>query len=163
MNGRLCGLSTGEALSWWCAATTSNNALVDFTTAPDWADAGMPDFVNNTEDTDQNPISTGCGMAFVSWLASQGHTLPQVAQAVVNLGDGGTFADVYAKLTGNPAHDGWPTFKQAVNALPGGVTGDAPFGAFPCTERRAHTTIKTEPNRPHGTTTKPRNTPDKTP
>src|SRR5947209_8583885 len=32
MNGNLCGESTGEALSRWCAAVCSNNALSDFTT-----------------------------------------------------------------------------------------------------------------------------------
>src|SRR6266481_1727682 len=64
MGGDLCGVSTGEALSRWCAATTSSNALDDFATAPQWADQGMPDFVNHTEPTDQKANSTGCGMAF---------------------------------------------------------------------------------------------------
>src|SRR6266478_7204615 len=36
MGGDLCGVSTGEALSRWCATTTSNNALDDFATAPQW-------------------------------------------------------------------------------------------------------------------------------
>src|SRR5690349_8004154 len=30
MGGNLCGLSTGEGLSRWCAALTSDNALSDF-------------------------------------------------------------------------------------------------------------------------------------
>jgi hypothetical protein len=131
MNGRLCGYSTGEALSRWCAATTSNNALADFSTAPDWANAGMPDFVNTTEGTDQDAVSTGCGMAFMSWLASEGYTLPQVAQAMVKLGDSGTLAGLYAELSKNPAGTAWPKFKEAIDALPGGVTDDVPFGAFP--------------------------------
>jgi hypothetical protein len=37
MNGNVCGLSTGEAISRWCAADTSNNALSDFATAATWA------------------------------------------------------------------------------------------------------------------------------
>jgi len=37
MNGNLCGESTGEALSRWCAAVIGNNALADFATAPTWA------------------------------------------------------------------------------------------------------------------------------
>src|SRR6202790_4971262 len=41
MGGNLCGVSTGEALSRWCAAVIGNNALSDFTTAPQWAQAGM--------------------------------------------------------------------------------------------------------------------------
>jgi hypothetical protein len=34
MGGNLCGVNTGEALSRWCAASVSNNALSDFATAP---------------------------------------------------------------------------------------------------------------------------------
>src|SRR5262245_39893527 len=36
MGGNLCGVSSGEALSRWCAAVISNNALADFATAPHW-------------------------------------------------------------------------------------------------------------------------------
>ena len=59
MNGNLCGESTGEALSRWCAAVIGNNALADFATAPQWAEDGMPDFVNRTDPTDQDADSTG--------------------------------------------------------------------------------------------------------
>src|SRR5438270_2803964 len=71
MNGNLCGLSTGEALSRWCAAQIGNNALSDFATAPQWQQDGEPDYVTTTDPTDQNADSTGCGMAFLSWLMSQ--------------------------------------------------------------------------------------------
>src|ERR1700752_169193 len=47
MNGNLCGLSTGEALSRWCASVVGNNVLADFVTAPTWVQDGMQDFVNN--------------------------------------------------------------------------------------------------------------------
>ncbi|WP_159033093.1 hypothetical protein [Streptomyces fodineus] len=131
MNGSLCGFSTGEALSRWCAAVVSNNALSDFATAPDWAEAGMPDFVNKTEKSDTVPVSTGCGMAFISWLISSGYKLPKIAQEMVALGDAGTLADLYGQLTGNAADQAWPEFKKAIEALPGGVTSDDPFGGFP--------------------------------
>jgi hypothetical protein len=36
MNGNLCSVSTGEALSRWCAEVVGNNALSDFATAPQW-------------------------------------------------------------------------------------------------------------------------------
>src|SRR6266852_1793850 len=49
MGGNLCGQSTGEALSRWCAAIVGNNALADFATAPSWAQSSMPDFVNKTD------------------------------------------------------------------------------------------------------------------
>jgi hypothetical protein len=52
MGGNLCGVSTGEALSRWCAAVISNNALPDFATAPTWAQDGMPDYVDQLDLTD---------------------------------------------------------------------------------------------------------------
>ena len=128
MNGNLCGESTGEALSRWCAASVSNNALSDFATAPVWAQDGMPDFVNKTDPTDQNADSTGCGMAFLSWLMSQGYTLDKIAPAMVALGDAGTLAQLYANLTSDAASNAWPKFQSAIQALPNGVTSDDPFG-----------------------------------
>lgn len=128
MNGNLCGQSTGEALSRWCAAVVGNNALSDFATAPVWAQDGMPDFVNKTDPTDQNADSTGCGMAFLSWLMSQGHSLDKIAPAMVALGDAGTLAQLYANLTSDAAANAWPKFQSAVQALPNGVTNDDPFG-----------------------------------
>ncbi|UWZ86442.1 hypothetical protein [Occallatibacter riparius] len=129
MGGSICGQSTGEALSRWCAASVSNNALSDFATAPQWFQDGMPDFVNQTDPTDQNPDSTGCGMAFISWLISQGYALNQIAPALVALGNGGTFAQLYQNLTSDSASNAWTNFQSAVQALPQGVTSDDPFGS----------------------------------
>src|SRR5580700_10456802 len=128
MGGNLCGVSTGEALSRWCAAQIGNNALSDFATAPQWAQDGMPDYVDKTDPTDQNADSTGCGMAFISWLMSQGYVLDKIAPALVGLGAAGTLAQLYAKLTSQPASNAWSSFQAAVNALPNGVTSDDPFG-----------------------------------
>jgi hypothetical protein len=130
MNGNLCGYSNGEALSRWCAAVVSSNALSDFATAPAWAQDGMPNWVDQRETTDQDSISIGCGMAFISWLLSQNYSLPAIAQGMVGLGDNGTLAELYAQLTGQPAGDAWSTFLAAVQALPGGVTTDDPFNGF---------------------------------
>jgi hypothetical protein len=127
MSGNLCGVSAGEALSRWCAAVIGNNALSDFATAPQWAQDGMPDFVNKTDPTDQNPDSTGCGMAFISWLLSQGFTLDKIAQTIVSLKDTGTLAQLYATLTSKPASQALPAFLTAVKGLKGGVTSDDPF------------------------------------
>ena len=138
MGGNLCGSSTGEALSRWCAAETSNNALSDFASAPTWASNGMPDFVNTTEPTDGNPISTECGMAFISWLISQGHTLDKIAPVMVSLGDSGTFARLYANLTGDSAANALPNFMAAVHGLNGGVTNDDPFGGTHLCAELAH-------------------------
>jgi hypothetical protein len=131
MNGNLCGLSTGEALSRWCATIIGNNALADFATAPTWLQDGEQDFVNNTDNTDGNPDSTGCGMAFISWLMSQGQGLEKIAPAMVALGDAGTFAQLYAMLMADGAGNAWPKFQSAIQALPNGVTNDDPFGALP--------------------------------
>ncbi len=130
MNGQLCGYSTGEALSRWCAAVVGSNALADFATAPQWAQDGMPNWVDQTEHTDQDPDSTGCGMAFLSWLMSQGHGLSEVAQAMVSLGEGGTLAELYGRITGDAVNNAWTKFSAAVQGLPGGVTSDDPWGAL---------------------------------
>ena len=131
MSGNLCGVSTGEALSRWCATVIGNNALADFTTAPQWVQDGMADWVNQTEPTDQEPDSIGCGMAFLSWLMSQGYDLDKIAQTMVRLGDAGTLAQLYASLTTKAASDAFPAFLAAVRALKGGVTTDDPFFSRP--------------------------------
>ena len=128
MGGNLCGVSSGEALSRWCAAVVGNNALSDFATAPTWAQDGMPNFVDKTDPSDQNADSTGCGMAFISWLMRQGYTLGQISQGMVSLGDRGTLAQLYANLTKLPANNAWTAFQSAVNVLTNGVTNDDPFG-----------------------------------
>ena len=130
MNGDLCGLSTGEALSRWCAAVVSNNALAEFATAPTWAQDGMANWVDQTNQTDQDSDSTGCGMAFLSWLMSQGYTLERIAPVMVALGNPGTLAQLYAKLTGDAATNAWKKFEAAIKALAGGVTNDDPFKAL---------------------------------
>jgi hypothetical protein len=128
MGGNLCGQNTGESLSRWCAAVIGNNALADFATAPQWAQQGMPDYVNKTDNTDQNATSTGCGMAFLSWLQSLGYSLNKIAPAMVKLGTGATLAQLYAALTGAAQGSAWTTFLAAAKALPK-IVNDDPFGA----------------------------------
>lgn len=127
MNGQLCGLSTGEALSRWCSIKAAPGALNDFATAPVWAADGMPDYVDFTDPTDQNPDSIGCGMAFLSWLQSLGYALPQIAQRMVELGDGGTLAQLYAVLAADLSENAWPLFTQALAALPAAISNDDPW------------------------------------
>jgi hypothetical protein len=136
MNGNLCGESTGEALSRWCAAVIGNNPLADFATAPQWAQDGAPDFVNRTDPTDQDADSTGCGMAFISWLINQGHGLEQIAPAMVALGDGGTLAQLFGALTTDDPQNAWPKFQDAIEGLPDGVSSDDPFGGLAQTRQR---------------------------
>jgi hypothetical protein len=136
MGGDLCGQNTGEALSRWCAAVISNNALADFATAPNWAQNGMPDFVSKTDHTDQNPISTGCGMVFLSWLQSLGFPLGKIAPAMLKLGTSMTFAQLYAALTSAPQAEAWSKFLAAAKALPK-IVNDDPFGAGFAIARRS--------------------------
>ena len=143
MNGNLCGLSTGEALSRWCAAVIGNNALADFATAPQWAQDGQPDFVDKTDPTDQDADSIGCGMAFLSWLISQGHGLEKIAPAMVSLGDAGTLAQLYANLTSDSASNAWTNFQNAIQSLPNGVTSDDPFGGLAQPTQMAHLAPRT--------------------
>jgi hypothetical protein len=143
MNGNLCGENTGEALSRWCSAVIGNNVLSDFATAPTWVQDGKPNFVDQTDPSDQNPDSTGCGMAFISWLLSLGNDLGSIAQTMVSLGDSGTLAELYANLTGDSANNAWRKFLAAVNALPGGVTDDDPFGGAHSLAPVAHLTPAT--------------------
>jgi hypothetical protein len=137
MGGNLCGVSTGEALSRWCASVISGNALADFATAPTWAQDGMPDYVDQTDPTDQDADSIGCGMAFLSWLMSQGYALSAIAQAMVQLGDSGTLAQLYAQLTSDSASNAWTNFQAAAQALPQ-ISSDDPFGAGAQPAQLAH-------------------------
>jgi len=138
MGANLCGVSTGEALSRWCAAVIGNNALSDFATAPQWDQDGQPNYVDQTDPTDRGADSTGCGMAFLSWLMSQGYGLDQIAPAMVSLGDSGTLAQLYANLTGDSASNAWSNFRSAVQALPNGVTTDDPFSGAVQPSQLAH-------------------------
>jgi hypothetical protein len=138
MGGNLCGESTGEALSRWCAFVTNNNVLPDFATATRWATAGMPNYVNKTDPTDQNADSIGCGMTFLSWLMSLGHGLNQIAPAMVSLGDSGTLAQLYAGITSDAASNALPAFSAAVRALPNGISSDDPFGGAAKPAQMAH-------------------------
>jgi len=87
----------------------------------------MPDWVNNTDNTDQDAVSTGCGMAVLSWLQHLGFTLNKIAPAMVALGTSGTLAQLYTKLTSDAQSNAWPKFQAAVKALPQIATDD-PFG-----------------------------------
>ena len=123
MGGNVCGESTGEALSRWCAMAVSGNALSDFATAPMWFQDGAANFVDTVDPTDRDPDSTGCGMAFISYLLSKGMTLSAISQKLVALGDAGTLALI------NPAYQ-WADFMAAVQFI-GSVQDDDPFKGSP--------------------------------
>ncbi len=132
MGGNLCGVSTGEALSRWCANVIAPHALDDFASAPVWYQDGMVNWVDTTEDTDQDYDSIGCGMAFLSWLVSLGHPLTNIAQAMVKLQAGGTLAQLFVTLAGGSLTGVWTSFSTAIRAISNGVISDDPFaGSVP--------------------------------
>jgi len=125
MGGNLCGVSTGEALSRWCAAVIGNKRLSDFATAPQWAQDELPDFVNKTDPTDQNRTARmRHGIHILA--ASQGFTWTK-SRNDSSLKDAGTLAQLYASSPRNRP-SAFPAFLAAVKALKGGVTSDDPFG-----------------------------------
>ena len=57
---------------------------------------------------------------------------------MVNLGDAGTLAQLYATLTSDYAANAFPNFQNAIQNLPNGVTSDDPFGGFANPLQMAH-------------------------
>jgi hypothetical protein len=117
-----CGFSNGEGLSRFCAAEeTPAGTLGPFTTGPAWAQAGFPDWVSQTEQTDRDYVSTGCAVVYIYWMRSLGYTIDQIVQA-----GGATLAQNYQNLTGNTT--AYQDLYNAVNGLQ--VTTDNPFGSL---------------------------------
>lgn len=122
-----CGASNGEGLSRVLATELHPTALDGFASASGWLDSDRPDWVNNTEPTDQNYSSIGCAVLFLNYLHYQ---LGYAWDAIVQAG-GSTLAQTYANLTGT-TDDPFPTFASILQArypqgTPSGVTTDNVF------------------------------------
>ena len=114
-----CGFSNGEGLSRFCAEQeTPAGTLSAFVTGPAWAQAGFPDWVTQTEQTDQDAVSTGCSIVYIYWMRSLGYTIPQIVQAA-----GTTLSANYQALTGQ--NSAYQDLLAAVSGL--SVTSDNPF------------------------------------
>jgi len=115
-----CGFSNGEGLSRFCAEQeTPSDTLAAFATGPAWAQAGFPDWVTQTDQTDQDAVSTGCAVVFIYWMRSLGFTIPRIVQA-----GGATLSANYQTLTGNAS-----AYQDLLSAVQGvSVTSDNPFG-----------------------------------
>ena len=114
-----CGFSNGEGLSRFCAEQeTPAGTLSAFVTGPAWAQAGFPDWVTQTEQTDQDAVSTGCSIVYIYWMRSLGYTIPQIVQAA-----GPTLSANYQALTGQRS-----AYQDLLAAMSGlSVTSDNPF------------------------------------
>lgn len=139
-----CGGSNGEGLSrvlaeQQCGGPTG--ALKDFQTFPSWQQAGSPDWINMTEPTDQNPVSTGCAVGYLYWMQSLGYSWADIIQAGC---PDGSLASNYKALTGKEG--AWDAFMEAVGQLTGPITTDNPWPLVPAaktiqpTAQRASTT-----------------------
>lgn len=123
-----CGGSGGEALSRALAEIESggpNGALAGFASAPTWDQSGRPDWLDSDEGTDQDYISIGCGMVYLSWMMAMGFSPAQIAQA----GEpSGTLASNYQALTQKTT--AWADMTAALAALGQPIANDDPFGGI---------------------------------
>jgi hypothetical protein len=122
-----CGAGNGEGLSRVLANDMYPGAEPsDFVSAPVWLDGGRPDFVNNTDPTDQNYLSIGCSVLFLNWL----HYQLNFSWNQIILAGAPTLAQTYTKLTGRI--DAWTRFTILLRShfpagKPSGLTTDNPF------------------------------------
>jgi len=69
-HGWNCAASNGEGLSRVLAnALYPNDTPADFVAAPTRLSSARPDWVSNTENTDQDYTSIGCSVLFLNWLS----------------------------------------------------------------------------------------------
>lgn len=118
-----CAYSNGEAVSRFCAELeTPPETLAAFSTGPAWDRAGRPDWIDTTEHTDQDAVSTGCGVVYLYWLRSLGFSTARIVQA-----GGATLSVNYQRLTGKTT-----AYSDLLAALSGmTITSDNPFGKLP--------------------------------
>jgi hypothetical protein len=105
-----CGFSNGEALSRVLPTVLYPKQRSRFMMGTSWlnsANPSRPDWVTNTEQTDQDFVSIGCGTLFYNYLAYQlnfswrdiiAAGAPTLAQTAANLGVTNAFADFSALL-----------------------------------------------------------------
>jgi hypothetical protein len=115
-----CGYSNGEGLSRYFAEQDAPPGSFPSwgITGPSWAQAGFPDWINNTEQTDHDYVSTGCAIVYIYWMRSLGFVKRQIV-----LAGGATLAANYQTLTGKTT--AYQDLIAALNGLP--VTSDNPF------------------------------------
>ncbi len=128
-----CGASNGEALSRLHAELAHPSVLDGYSTAAAWLDTpDRPDWITQSDPTDQDAVSTGCGVLFLTWLLSRGFTLTQITQAAAPT-LAGTYKALYPAVPSasvfslflNACQTNWPLGK------PSGVTVDNPWGVAP--------------------------------
>ena len=127
-HGWNCGASNGEGLSRVLANDLYPGVEPsNFVSSASWLDApGRPDWINNTEGTDQDYVSIGCAVLFLNWMRFQlGYSWTQIIAAGAS-----TLAQTYQNLTGQT--DGYALFMALMDrtyprGTPSGLTTDNPF------------------------------------
>jgi hypothetical protein len=127
-HGWNCGASNGEGLSRVLANDLYPGVEPsNFVSPASWLDApGRPDWINNTEGTDQDYVSIGCAVLFLNWMRFQlGYSWTQIIAAGAS-----TLAQTYQNLTGQT--DGYALFMALMDrtyprGTPSGLTTDNPF------------------------------------
>jgi hypothetical protein len=108
--GTDCGANGGEALSRFGAELACPGVLDDFAVVPTWLNGSRVDWINHSDPTDGNAVSTGCALAFLYWLNEVGgHSPLYICQ-----NPGVTMADTYKSLTGD-TRNAFTVFMQDVN------------------------------------------------
>jgi hypothetical protein len=51
-----------------------DGALAEYATGPQWDGAGRPNWIDATAPTDQDAVSTGCGVVYLYWMLGRGFT-----------------------------------------------------------------------------------------
>ena len=119
------GFSHGEGLSRVLAANAYPDAQQMFISGQDWLNSARPDWIINTEQTDEDSVSYGCSVLFLNYLRFQ---LDFTWEAIVRAG-AATLAETYSKLTGQT--DAFAPFAWLLGQqFPIGKTwtiGDNPF------------------------------------
>lgn len=94
------GASNGEGLSRVLATERYPAQIAGFSTAAAWLNHGRPDFVNRTDPSDSNPLSTGCAVLFLNYLRYQlGYRWRHIVVAA-----GQNLSTTYLRLTGDPSN-----------------------------------------------------------
>jgi hypothetical protein len=111
-NGWNCAQSNGEGLSgimaWWRYPVPMCNDVAP--RGGTWLRSPRPDWVTNTENTDEDAVSSGCAELFINFLRFQLlFNPPQIVQM-----DGATLAVTYAALTGDSPGNAFPRFNALI-------------------------------------------------
>jgi hypothetical protein len=138
------GWSSGEGLSRVSAQILYPSRSWLFSTGDAWLNAGRPDWVDNVEHTDQDPVSFGCGSLFLNYLAYQlNYTWPDIigagapttstlAETATILGVANPWMDFISLITAYlPSPDTLPVEPTSFGQPPEPTDDPFPLGPLP--------------------------------